>query len=292
LTTASSHFRKIDHNMPRSAQQKNSDEVPWNDDHPAKKLLYKEIKDGAITKEMGPAEVYCNYSDAIEFKMQGMEFGSKFTRRLRDLRKQIEKEGQPKTKTIEWKDHPARDLLVEEFRAGRIPLDPKEMGPAEIYYNYADTLEFKMDGMEHGDTFTGRLLRLRNLIKKDKKRALKDHRALATALQNHPVPLLDDHGRPQWNGSVAQSQLKRDIAEGMHKTFTPLELYNHEHRNMYRTALSAKEFRWKIQQEVRTAKYLHTLKYKSNNQRKSKLEKEGVLLDSSDEASIAEDAAE
>jgi len=269
------------------AKSKPLDEVPWNEDHPAKKLLYREIKAGTISEEMGPAEVCCNCSSTLEFQMQGMEFGAKFTRRLRDLKKQIQNEGKPPAP--EWKDHPARELLLEEFKTGRIPLDSKDMGPAEVCCNYAHTLEFQMEGVEHGDTFTARLLRLRNLIKKDKKRAKNDSRALATALENHPVPLLDCHGRAHWNGSEAQALLKQDIAAGKHKLQTSLELYNDEEREVHRVALPLKEFRWKLHQEIRTAKHLNTLKYRSDTKKKTRLEKEGVI-DSSDEASIEETA--
>jgi len=61
-----------------------------------------------------------------------------------------------------WNEHhSARKLIFNEIKAGWIPLDQKKM-------------EFKMEGMEYGNTFTGRLLRLRKMMKKDKKLAKKD----------------------------------------------------------------------------------------------------------------------
>lgn len=256
-------------------------ETPWNDQHPARQLLYNEIKSGAIPldeEDMGPAQVYYNYSNTIEFQMDGMEYGAKFTRRLKSLRKQIKAETEPRSSAPEWnEDHPARKLLYDELRAGRIPVNREKMGPAEVYYRCSATLEFQMEGMEYGSTFTGRLLRLRKLVKEDKKRARKDKLALVKSLKVHPPPVLNRHGRPQYNGSLAQMLLKNDISEGKHKTMLPHELYAQTDREAYRITLSQDAFRWKIQQEIRTAKYLHTLKYRSDEKLRATLEKEGVL---------------
>ena len=266
-------------------KNKETGETPWNENHPARQLLHNEIKSGAIPldeEEMGPAQVCHNHSATIEFQMEGMEYGSKFFRRLKSLRKQITKQNEPPVAAPEWNEtHPARKLLCDELRAGRTPVDSKKMGPAEVCYRHANTLEFQMEGMEHGSTFTGRLLRLRQTVKKDKKRARKDKLALAKALKVHPPPPLNHHGRPQWNGSLAQMLPKSDMSENKHKTMTPLELCNQNNRAAHRVALSPDAFRWKIQQEVRTAKYLHTLKCRSDEKLKTALQKEGILNSSS-----------
>lgn len=63
--------------------------------------------------------------------------------------------------------HPARALIYNELKKGNIPLDIKDMGPAEVFYNYMDTLEFRMEGMEMCDTFTRRLHELRKIVSKE-----------------------------------------------------------------------------------------------------------------------------
>lgn len=150
-------------------KKKKLDSPKWDKDHPARQLLYNEIKAGRIpmdSEDMGPAEVYFNYSDTLEFQMKGMEFGPTFVRRLRDMRKIVKKELDGTSGGPEWNEaHPARKLLYDELAAGNIPLDLKEMGPAEVYYRYSDSLEFNMDGMEYGDTFTTRLLSLQKQVK-------------------------------------------------------------------------------------------------------------------------------
>jgi len=170
-------------------------------------------------------------------------------------------------------DHPARKLLYDEIANGSIPLSADEMGPAEVYCNYCDTIEFQMPGMEYGETFTRRLRGLREMIAGDFDRSSRDKNALQIAMKVHPPPRLNHKGKPQWNGSLAQALLKYDISQGRHETMTVMELYNKENRELYRKTLSAEDFRWKIQQEVRTKKYLYTLKYRSELKLKSNIEK-------------------
>jgi len=174
----------------------------------------------AEESEMGPAQVYYNYSDALEFQMNDMEYGPKFVSRLRGLRKKVKQMSEPPSdKGPDWNEsHPARKLLHDELKAGRIPADYKKMGPAEVFFIYSDTLEFKMNGMAYDETFRSRLLALRKIVKRDRKRSRKDKKALKIALKNYPPALNDHHGRPQWNGSVAQILLRLDIQLPMEST--------------------------------------------------------------------------
>ncbi|CAB9510058.1 unknown protein [Seminavis robusta] len=255
----------------------------WDKDHPARILLYKEIAEGRIPldeEEMGPAEVWCTYHDTIEFQMEGMKFNSAFNRRLRKLREQVveDKEQGGKKKTLTWdQDHPARILLYNEIAEGRIPLDAKEMGPAQVWCAYHDTVEFKIEGMKFNDTFATRLSGLRAIVKRDQGRAANDRNALENAMKNHPVPMLNHRGEPQWNGSSAQKLLQQDMAEGKHETMRPSELW--ETRPEYKEAFSRKDdFRWKIRQEIRTKKYLYTLEYRADEKLRKNLKKQGIVL--------------
>lgn len=180
-------------------------------------------------------------------------------------------------KTLEWnQDHPARHLLYTELVEGRIPLDAEEMGPAEVYYLYSGTLEFQIKGMEYDNTFTRRLGDLRKQVKRDTGRAQDDKNALQKAINKHPVACLNHHGKPQWNGSVAQALLEYDMLHGKHTRMTPAEL--REERKEYKRALSVNDFRWKIRQNVRTEKYLYTLKYDADQKLRANLKKAGIVL--------------
>lgn len=162
-----------------------------------------------------------------------------------------------------------RKLLYDELASGMIPIDEEEMGPAEVYYNYSHTPEFKQRGMEYSDRFVSRLRGLRKIVKRDKSRAWEDKRAIQIALKNHPAPLLNHKGRPQWNGSIAQACLELDLAAGKHNLMMPSELW--ESNDEYKRTLSKDAFRWKIKQMIRTKKYLHTLKCRSEEKLKAHL---------------------
>lgn len=241
----------------------------WNSKHPAWILLYSELKAGNIPLEMndmGPQEVHTKYADTVELKMETMEFGDVFCKRLHQMREKVKKE----IPLLKWnQDHPARKLLYDEIEAGRIPLDEEAMSAAEVYYNYYSTFEFRMRGMEYGDTFERRLGDLRQQVSRDKDRATEDEMAFKVAVANHPVPRLNHKGRPQWNGSLAQKQLEKDMADGIHKNMQPAALW--ASNRLYQQALSKDDFRWKIRQMTRTEKYLYTLKHDAEAKLKAHL---------------------
>jgi len=252
----------------------------WDKHHPARKLLHNEIFSGRIPleeSEMGPAQVHYTYSSTLEFQMKDVEYGSKFINRLRGLRQQIRKQSEPPVeKGEDWNEHhPARKLLYDELVDGRIPVDYKKMGPAEVFFTYAGTTEFQMNGMSYDATFRSRLLALRNIVKREMQRAKKDKNALRIALKNYPPPANDHHGRPQWNGSVAQILLKLDVANGKHRQMKPHELRTLPFRQEHMLH-SVDEFRWKLQQEIRTQKYLYTLKYRAEEKLRETMERDGI----------------
>ncbi len=262
--------------MPKSSQSATAaNTLKWDQHHPARILLLEELKNGKIPldeDEMGNAEVYYTYSSTFEFQMKGMEYGPTFIRRLRALRKQVKDENGPKP--LEWnEDHPARKLLYDELVAGRIPLDPNEMGPAEVYYNYSGTIEFQIEGMDFDQTFRNRLRDLRKQVDRDKGRANEDEIALRIAFRNHPPPTHNHRGEPQWNGSAAQRLLKEDMELEKHLVMKPSEL---RMTRVEYQAYSKDTFRWKIQQEIKTKKYKYTLEYRAQTKLRKHLKEIGI----------------
>jgi len=190
----------------------------------------------------------------------------------RKKKESIQEDEEVEEKELPWDQfNPARKLLFDELLAGNIPLDASAMGPAEVFYTHHRTLEFQIKGMEYGSKFTSRLRSLREIVASDRKRAKDDVKALEIALKKHPPKRLNHRGQTHWNGSLAQALLKYDISLGKHKTMKPHLL--RMTRPQYQAAASMDQFRWKIQQEVGTAKYLYTLKFDAEQKLKANLEK-------------------
>ena len=84
---------------------------------------------------------------------------------------------------------------------------------------------------------------------------------MATYIQHHPVSyFLARGGYIQWQGSKAQELLKTDIENGMLDRLKKQVLWLS--RPEYNNNFPLNVFHDKIYQEIRTAKYLHTLKVK------------------------------
>ena len=133
--------------------------LPWNDAHPARKLLYDELVDGAIPLDanaMGPAEVYYNYSHTFEFQLHGMEYGSTFQSRLKGLREQVSRDKDRASEDLrafrkvrknppppafthhgrpQWNGSEAQRLLEQDMNAGlHEQMRPQELWSMRVAY--------------------------------------------------------------------------------------------------------------------------------------------------------------
>jgi hypothetical protein len=97
--------------------------------------------------------------------------------------------------TPEWNGlRPARELLYEDLATGGIPLTSEEMVTKEVYEQYSETGAFQLKGVEYGSSCTRRMRSLRNQIKRDNNKTAADKMTLQIALNNFPVPLLNQNG--------------------------------------------------------------------------------------------------
>ena len=240
----------------------------WRTDNPVRQLLYFEFKEENIPLDpnlMGPAEIYCKYHNTEEF--QGLDYNDDFIQSLKSLRNQIKKE-EP---LLKWDElHPTRELLFSELGDGMIP---DGMAPEDVWSKCSNMPQFQLRGIKFNDTFKRQLRDLRKLVKRDKNRAEEDMNEVRRALRNHPPPSHNHRGEPQWNGSEAKTLLKADIAEGKHLIMKPgeLQLTKPQYQEFEKDT-----FRWKIRQEVRTKKYLHTLKHDAEQKLRKNLKKMSV----------------
>jgi hypothetical protein len=180
-------------------------------------------------------------------------------------RKTKEKEKEPKEPKIKWKKSKARALLYKDIRAGTVPLDPPRAGGGMAL---SDVYALRPEFREYNySKFSSRLGSLRTIIKDANNRAEADQEAFENFKANHPISLFSHKGYIQWQGSEAQESLLEDIEAGFHQSMGKKELW--ESRPEYYENFPLDAFRDKVYQEVRTAKYLYTLKVKRKTHKAS-----------------------
>jgi hypothetical protein len=162
---------------------------------------------------------------------------------------------------IKWRKSQAKKLLHAAIIDGKVPENALDndgneiMKLEEIYGLHQEFLLYDFT------KFAARLASVRADILSNKDRSLDDMSAFELYLLNHNVSLYSRKGYIQWQGSDAQCCLLEDISNGCLLTEQkPKELW--ESRQEYYENFPLDVFRKNIQQEVRTAKYLHTIKTK------------------------------
>jgi hypothetical protein len=218
--------------------------------------------------EMKPKEVYQTFLDLEMIDYTDKKVREKFCRMLRLLRSKhrngdLVNEDQP-NKPIEWAKSAAKHVLRQWFRAGIISSSFEKEEIAQIWEDHCkDHAAFKR--MKYDDAFIRRIKSVRDDHEKKVKRCEVDLNAYTAAKLNHPTPLLNHRGEPQWNGSEAQKQLKELMAIGEHIGKEPKKLWA---GNTEFQKYSLKSFRDHIYQEKRLQKfnrYLEHLKQKKIN---------------------------
>lgn len=173
---------------------------------------------------------------------------------------------EPKTK---WKNSEAKRLLEKDILNGKVPLYAKDengkstMALQDIYTSRPEFSEYLYD------KFSSRLSSLRKSLQDKKDRAAWDQEAFEIFKGKHPVlARFSRHGYIQWQGSDAQRLLLKDIEDGKHKTQSRKDLYGSKPE--YYNEFPLDVFRDKLNQEIRTAKYLYTLEVRGKDPRKKK----------------------
>jgi hypothetical protein len=138
---------------------------------------------------------------------------------------------------------------------GIIPSDPndKTMALEEIYRLDEEFCKYSFR------RFASRLKAVREKIRENCNRADKDLAAFENYKRNHSPSIFSHKGYIHYQGSTAQELLLEDL-ENYTKDpeMQPYDLWIS--REEYRNEFPLEAFRKKIEQEIRTAKYLHTLR--------------------------------
>jgi len=174
---------------------------------------------------------------------------------------------EPEEPKIKWKHSKAKALLQKDIMEGRVPLVATQnrrstMALRTIYDSRPEFAEYQYS------KFSARLASLRKTIKDRNDRAALDQEAFDNFKQNHPVSVSSAHGYIQWQGSEAQRLCQEDLANKVHDTMSRMDFW--ASRREYYENFPLNAFRDKVSQEIRTAKYLHTLKVKGKDGRKKK----------------------
>lgn len=161
-----------------------------------------------------------------------------------------------------WAKSKARQLLYQDLVDNVVPREPDASMPTKEIFTSRP--EYAATGYK---LFSSRLSTLRKIVRKDLNRAEDDQAAFDNFRANNTIHTHTARGYPEWDGSEAQAQLKLDINAGLHEELEPSELW--ALRPEF-DDFPLKVFRDHIYQEIRTAKYLHTLKVKGKSNMKLK----------------------
>lgn len=167
---------------------------------------------------------------------------------------------------IKWKKSKAKRILNDDIINGVVPLEATDvngrstMKLEDIFYMHPEYAEY------HYSKFSSRLSSLRTTIKGNIRRATLDQEAFDNYTDNHAASTVTARGGVEWQGSAAQELLLQDLAFGVHVTMSKAAL--HASRPEYYENFTLKDFRDRLNQELRTAKYLYTLKVRGKDTRK------------------------
>ena len=186
---------------------------------------------------------------------------TKSTTTKNNKKKKKKKKKKPKTfkePKITWRNSEARELLYNDIRFERIPSEAKDAnGQSTMLLRdiYAMHLEYSDYDYKK---FSGRLSNLRKIVIKCNDRAEDDQTAFDQYTSCHEPSYFSYKGYIQWQGSDAQELALQDLRDGLHEEMAKKEFW--KHRDEYWTQFPLDAFRDFIYQELRTAKYLHTLR--------------------------------
>ena len=185
------------------------------------------------------------------------------TERLRlSKEEKQQRERQTKAKWVDWKNHAAREILMEDLECGGwlYGLDESARVVFDIYQDRQEEFEnVPFDQFE---------IRYKDATKKAAKR-----RARSAAEEEwlnrdrilHPRECHNRRGEPVFDMDIAaKAQLQADIKNRLHKQMKPMELWNY--RQVY-AKYKLDKFRPRIYQEIRRIKMLKWLEKKRKEKR-------------------------
>lgn len=162
--------------------------------------------------------------------------------------------------TTGYRSSLARELLHQDVRNGTIPED---MSAAVAFSTRPEFAQFAGARL-----FPGRLSAVRKQNQARIDRSASEMEALQHDRRIHPRPTENYRGEPQWEGSLAQKLLLKDILElEKHTTMKPVEIWSS--RDEY-SLFDKDHFRDKIYQIQRTDKFKKHMEAKRKSKESAK----------------------
>jgi hypothetical protein len=166
---------------------------------------------------------------------------------------------------IKWRKSVARAKLLDYIMCGQIPEDQEDtttMSLDEVYYFDEEFCKYSYE------KFAGRLKALRAKVKEVIRRVEQDLAAFKNYTANHQPSLYSHKGYIQWQGLSAQELLWDDLGSYRNNPETkPYDLWMS--RPEYRDEFPLHAFRSKLEQEIRTEKYMRSLEQRGVEYRAS-----------------------
>ena len=158
---------------------------------------------------------------------------------------ELHKESEP----TKWEKSSARQLLYDDIKNGLVDEDAS---PEEVYVMHPQYSLFDFE------KFPPRLKSLLKIVTDLNGRAEADQKAYNNFVKNHSVSEYSAKGYIQWKGSASRKQALEDIEGGLHVNKGWRGLW--KYRDVYQVEFPFEAFRDKCKQEIKTSKYLQTLK--------------------------------
>ena len=160
---------------------------------------------------------------------------------------------------VKWRKSKAKKVLYELLIDGIVPMEDGVMPLEDIYFLHEEFANYSFD------RFGGRLKRLQKSNELND-RAQDDLEAFENFKGNHNPSLFPHKGYAPWQGLTAQELLWDDLEAYMNDpSKKPKDLWMS--RQEYHDEFPLDAFRDKIKQEIRTAKYLRTIKARAEGQK-------------------------
>ncbi|MEL7338866.1 MAG: hypothetical protein AAGM67_00165 [Bacteroidota bacterium] len=184
---------------------------------------------------------------------------------LFDRPEREDEQDQFKEPKIKWRKSMAKRILYGMLLDGVVPMEEKDeygnetMPLNDVYHLDPEFAKYRYDIFRH------RLNAIRNKIKDMDSRAALDEVALENYKANHKPSLFSHKGYIQYQGSTIQELLLDDLAGFQQDpNMKPKDLWMS--RQEYMDELPLHAFRDKIYQEIRTDKYIRTLRARDEGQ--------------------------